>query len=299
MSEVLRLSSAAYSLLHILVLFFLFYVPRYSKKKTLLITGSIMGPLIIFNLILLSIIEQAAFGKLVLFLMVLPSFALFIYLAKHRDFRFVFTFCLADTISAEIILLSLIFNAYLTPDTNIMMALIRIIGFPLVEYIIVKKLRKMYFEVQDSLSKGWGIFSLVAILFYVMMLFMTAWPTLITERPDDMVVMLMILVLMPVMYLNIFQILSNQNRLYNMRREQELWQIKSEHMQKQINQIEETEERIRRERHNLRQRLQTIDAMLQKNEIQEKKNELQSCNTFYCRRSRRRDPFRMLLQNCL
>ena len=142
MSEVLRLSSAAYSLVHILVMFFLFYAPRYSKKKTLIITSSVMGPLIIGNMILLSIMEQAAFGKIVLFLMVLPSFALFIYLAKHRDFRFVFTFCLADTISAEIILLSLIFNAYFTPDTNIVMALIRIIGFPLVEYIIIKKLRK-------------------------------------------------------------------------------------------------------------------------------------------------------------
>ena len=276
MSEVLRLSSAAYSLVHILVMFFLFYAPRYSKKKTLIITSSVMGPLIIGNMILLSIMEQAAFGKIVLFLMVLPSFALFIYLAKHRDFRFVFTFCLADTISAEIILLSLIFNAYFTPDTNIVMALIRIIGFPLVEYIIIKKLRKLYFEVQDSLEKGWGVFSLVAIVFYGMMLFMTAWPTLITERPKDMVVMLMILVLMPVMYLNIFQILSHQNRLHNIKREQELWQMQSVHMQRQIDQMAETEERIRMERHNLRHRLQTIDAMLQKEEVQEVRDYIHS-----------------------
>ena len=276
MSEVLRLSSAAYSLVHILVMFFLFYAPRYSKKKTLLITGSVMGPLIIGNMILLSIMEQAAFGKIVLFLMVLPSFALFIYLAKHRDFRFVFTFCLADTISAEIILLSLIFNAYFTPDTNIVMALIRIIGFPLVEYIIIKKLRKLYFEVQDSLEKGWGVFSLVAIVFYGMMLFMTSWPTLITERPEDMVVMLMILVLMPVMYLNIFQILSHQNRLHNIKREQELWQMQSVHMQKQLEQMAETEACIRMERHNLRHRLQTIDAMLQKEEVQEVRDYIHS-----------------------
>ena len=276
MSEVLRLSSAAYSLVHILVMFFLFYAPRYSRKKTLLITGSVMGPLIIGNMILLSIMEQAAFGKIVLFLMVLPSFALFIYLAKHRDFRFVFTFCLADTISAEIILLSLIFNAYFTPDTNIVMALIRIIGFPLVEYIIIKKLRKLYFEVQDSLEKGWGVFSLVAIVFYGMMLFMTSWPTLITERPEDMVVMLMILVLMPVMYLNIFQILSHQNRLHNIKREQELWQMQSVHMQKQLEQMAETEACIRMERHNLRHRLQTIDAMLQKEEVQEVRDYIHS-----------------------
>lgn len=276
MSEVLRLSSAAYSLVHILVVFFLFYAPRYSKKKTLLITSGVMGALIICNMILLSIMEQAAFGKIILFSMVLPSFVFFIYLAKHRDFRFVFTFCLADTISAEIILLSLIFNAYFTPDTNIVMALIRIVGFPLVEYIIVKKLRKLYFEVQDSLEKGWGIFSLVAIVFYGMMLFMTAWPTMITERPEDMVVMLMILVLMPIMYLNIFQILSHQNRLHNIKREQELWQIQSVHMQKQLAQIAETEERIRMERHNLRHRLQTIDAMLQKEEVQEVRDYIHS-----------------------
>ena len=76
MSEVLRLSSAAYSLVHILVMFFLFYAPRYSRKKTLIITSSVMGPLILGNMILLSIMEQAAFGKIVLFLMVLPVAAL-------------------------------------------------------------------------------------------------------------------------------------------------------------------------------------------------------------------------------
>ena len=269
MSEILRISSAAYSLVHILLIFMFFYKPRYTVKKTIMVTVGTMGPLLLVNLLMLMFMEQVAYGKIMLFTMVVPSFWFFFLLAKHRDFRFVFTFCLADTVSAEIIILSLIFNEYFTPNTNIVMFAIRILGFPIIEYIIVKKVRKLYFEIQDSVKKGWGIFSLVSIIFYSMVLIMVAWPTMITERPEDMIVMLMIMVLMPVMYINIFQILFHQNQLHNIQREQELWQIQTSHMQNQIHQMAETEERIRLERHNLRHRLQTIDAMLQKKEVEQ------------------------------
>lgn len=43
MSEVLRLSSAAWSLLHVLVLFLFFYSSRLERKKTLVITLSTWG----------------------------------------------------------------------------------------------------------------------------------------------------------------------------------------------------------------------------------------------------------------
>lgn len=145
MSEILRLSSALWSLLHILVLFMFFYVPGYSRKKGLIITYSVMVPL------------------------VLSSFVFFFFMAKHRDFRFLFTFCLVET--------------------------------------------------------------------------MSALPTNIIYRSEDMPVMLIFLVIMPIMYLNIFQILSYQNKLYTAAREQELMRIQSSYMQV---------------------RLQTIDVMLQK-----------------------------------
>ena len=269
MSEILRLTSAAWSLFHILILFMFFYSPRYSKKKTAIITCATMVPLVLVNALLLALLEQAVYGQLVLFLLVIPSFAFFFFLAKHRDFRFVFTFCLVDTISAELIIISMLLNQYITPESNIVMFAIRILGFPLVEFFVVKKLRKPYFEIQNSVRKGWGTFSLVSVIFYVLILVMTAFPTVITERPNDMPIMLIFMLLMPLMYLNIFQILHHQNRLNTVEREQELWQIQSSHMQKQIASMAEADKRVSCERHDIRHRLQIIDVMLQKGEIKE------------------------------
>lgn len=269
MSEILRLSSAAWSLLHILVLFMFFYAPRYSGKKTGIITCAAMIPLVIVNTLLLAFFGQQIYGKLLLFTLVLPSFAFFFFLARHRDFRFVFTFCLVDTISAEIIILSMILNQYITPNSNIVMFAIRMVSFPLVEYFAVKKLRKPYFEIQRSIKKGWTLFSLVSVIYYVLILAMIAYPTTITDRPDDMPIMLVLLVLMPLMYFNIFQLLAHQNKLHAVRREQELWQIQSIRMQRQIRQMAQADERVKTERHNLRHRLSSIDMMLQKNEISE------------------------------
>ena len=269
MSEILRLSSAAWSLLHILLLFLFFYQPRYSKKKVAIVSCATMIPLIILNAVLLGVLGQNTYGKLMLFLLVIPSFVFFFFLAKHRDFRFVFTFCLVDTISAEIVILSMILNQYLTPDTNIVMFVIRILAFPAIEYYAVKKLRKPYYEIQASVKKGWGIFSLVSVVFYVLILVMTAFPTVITERPEDMPIMLILMMLMPLMYLNIFQVLNHQNRLHTAQREQELWQIQSNHMQRQIAQLAESDKRVSLERHDLRHRLQILDVMLQRGEVDE------------------------------
>ena len=95
MSEVLRLSSAAWSLLHVLVLFLFFYSSRLERKKTLVITLSTWVPLIALNLLMLYFLGQDLYGKLMLLTLVVPSFLFFFLLAKHRDCRFLFTFCLA------------------------------------------------------------------------------------------------------------------------------------------------------------------------------------------------------------
>ena len=81
--------------------------------------------------------------------------------------------------------------------------------------------------------------------------------------------MLILMVLMPLMYLNIFQVLNHQNKLHTAQREQELWQIQSNHMQRQIAQLAESDKRVSLERHDLRHRLQILDVMLQKGEVEE------------------------------
>lgn len=279
-SEFLRQSSLIWTLLHILILFMFIYVPRYSKKKTAVISFISMGALCIINFLLSLILGRTLYGQVIIFTLVIPSFIFFFIMAKYRDWRFVFTFCVVDTISAEIFIASMLLDM-LAGNTRVVMFIVRLLAFPVLEYLVVKKLRKPYMEIQESLKKGWATFAVVSILFYVLLLIMTSFPSLITERKEDIPIMVLLLILMPLMYFNIFQVLRHQNKLHAIKREQELLNLHSGFMEQRIQQTRETEERIRIERHDLRHRLNTISEMLQKGEYDLAKEYIAaSCESF-------------------
>ena len=100
---VLRDISLMWSFIHTLVMFMFLFDSRYPKKKTAVLTLSTMIPLIIFNFILYIIYGVDIYTKLMLITLSLPSFVFFSILAKHRDGRFVFTFCMVDKVVLEII----------------------------------------------------------------------------------------------------------------------------------------------------------------------------------------------------
>lgn len=267
MSEFLRFSSAYWSLIHIVVIFLIFFKSKYPVKKTVLLTCIFVLPVIVANMIIFTINGTDLYGKIMLLTIVLPTFIFFYAISELRDFRFFFTFCLVDTISAAVIILSMILNYYITPETNVSMFFIRIFGFLLLEIAAVKKYRRAYFEVQQSVTIGWGLFTLVAIIFYIVFVYLNAFPTSIVNRPKDMPTLLIFIFLMSLMYINIFQLLSNQMKLNEARFREELWILQSSHMQKRLSHMTEADRRVRFERHNLRHRLQTIDMMLQKDDV--------------------------------
>ena len=156
MSEILRISSAVYMIAHILVLFLIFYETRYSRKKTALLLLVSAVPLLLLNYAVFISYGTTVYGKLIVPLLVIPSFIIFFIFAKHRDFRFMFTFCLSDTISAVLLMMSTILNHWTTPKTNIVMFVFRLISFPVVEYFAFK-IRNSYFEIQRRIKKGWGL----------------------------------------------------------------------------------------------------------------------------------------------
>lgn len=276
MSEILSMSSIAWSLMHAFILFAFFYVPKYPRKKFLIISSVVLVPLVAANAALFMLYDFDNFGRILVFSLIIPSFCYFFIMSKYKDFRFVFTFCISITIAAEILIFSMIINSYLTPETNLVSFILRIISFPIVEFFLVGKFRKHYFEIQKMIKAGWSMFSVVSFLFFLLLLALVVWPTSIVSRPDDMPAVLVFLFIIPLMYVNIFHILSHQNSLYQMQREQELWHIQSDHMQHQLRQIAKADERVRFERHNLRHRLQTIDVMLQKGAYEEAREYIQS-----------------------
>ena len=109
---ILRDLSMLWSLFHILILFMLLYRSRYSRNKTFLLTGIIMGPLILLNVVGLAIYGAELMGKVFILTCTLPSLLFFLYMSRDKKGKFFFTFCLVDTVALWIIAVTNIMDFY-------------------------------------------------------------------------------------------------------------------------------------------------------------------------------------------
>ena len=161
---ILRDLSAFWSMFHVIFLFIMLFRSRYTKGKTLLLAGAGMGLLMFLNGVGVVVLGFEVMGKIFLFTCSIPSFLFFYLLSADKKFRFLLTFCLADTSSLWIIGVTLLLDSYLGGGKYIVMFVSRLIAFPLMEYLAYRFLRKPYLELQDAVKKGWGIFAGMTLL---------------------------------------------------------------------------------------------------------------------------------------
>ena len=270
--EFLRDISLIWSLFHVLILFIAFYESRYPKKKTYILTGIFMGGLLVILSVLIFLKGAVWVSNATLVICTLPSLVFFWLMSSQRDGRFVFTFCLVDTVSLWFIALTMVLNYWLTPETYWVLFIGRIIGFPAFEYLAWHRLRKPYLEVQRAVAKGWFSFAAVTAVFYILMFVASLYPTSIYENPDGIPALVLLLVLMPLMYWNIFQVLARQQRLADAEEETRILHLQSAMMAQRIEQTMEAEKQISIHRHDLRHQLQAIKTMLESGEISEAQN---------------------------
>ena len=176
----IREASTMYASLFSLILFLILFESRYPRKRALILTIGLMGPLMITNFILLAVLGPVVMSTLMLLTCSVPSLIFFWILAKHRDGRFFFTFCFADTIMLEIIDLTSILDFFLG-NTYIFMAVARLILCPAVAIVFWKWIRPTYRNLQNSVTTGWYNFAAISLMFYVMMSMGIAIPTHITQ----------------------------------------------------------------------------------------------------------------------
>lgn len=261
---VLRDFSVLWSLCHTLVLFILLFESRYPKRKTMIITLSTMIPLIAANMVLMYVVPHDVFGTLMLATISLPSLVVFWILAKNRDGRFLFTFCLVDTTVLEIIYITQILNHYTTPDTYYVMFFIRLIIYPVLEVIVYKKLRPLFLEVQKNNKKGWGTFALIGALFYVTITLMMNRPTSILERPEYLPAVILMFILMPAMYLHILTTLNRQKMMLEMTERDSILQLQVSNITARVQEYSAANNKFRIERHNFRHKMQTIAGLVER-----------------------------------
>lgn len=236
-------------------MFMLLYESRFSRTKTNIITAIVILPLTALNLFNVIFLGTERAGQLVVFTCVLPSLLLFLLMAKNRDTRFLFTFCLIDTIILEVLFITNILDGILGLGNYLVMFLSRLLIFPLLEILIVKYIRRPYQLLQSQMKKGWGVFSVMAALFYALLLLETYHPYIILERPEYLSHLILLLFLVPIMYMTVFKVLWAQLQLFNAAEKNRALDMQIKMVNERLQNSTETENRLQMLRHDMKHKM--------------------------------------------
>ncbi len=271
MNTIFRDLSLAWTLIHCLLMFMLLYESRYSAKKTNIITAIFAIPIIIVNVadVIYLGIEKA--GQIMVLTCVLPSLILFFIMAKNRGTRFLFTFCVVDTIVLEVLFATNLLDTMLGLGNYIVMFVSRLVTLPILEFVIVKYLRKPYHELQQRMKKGWGIFSVMAVLFYIMLMLVTYYPNIILDRPEYFPYLIIMLILVPVMYMTVFKVLWTQMQLFDSAEKNRALNMQIKMANERLKSGSETESRLKALRHNMKHKMLLLDDYIKNNKLGEAK----------------------------
>lgn len=267
---ILRDISLVYASFFSLVMLIILFESRYPKKKTMRLTLFLMVPLLLVNFVMLFILGPKKMSTLLLLTCSLPSLVFFLVLAKHRDGRFFFTFCLADTLVLEIMHMTTVLDFFLG-NTYIFMFAARLILYPLLAWAMFKWVRPFYLDLQNQVRKGWYIFTAIALLFYVVLSMFISIPTMITQRPEQLPIFILLLILLPTIYIHIFSTLRHQQQLYQTTDRENILQVQMASMRSRIDEFAAANELLREERHNFRHGMRTVATLAGNGQYEELK----------------------------
>ena len=255
---ILRNLSILWSLFHVLILFILLYRSRYSRKKTLILTGVFMGPLMALNIMGLMLYGAEVVGQVFLLTCTLPSFVFFWFMSEDKKGRFLFTFCLADTVSYWVIEVTNLADFYFGGEKYILMFIGRLLLFPLIEWAAARYLRKPYRELQESAARGWGIFAGMTALYYLLLVIMANYPVPLTRRPQELPAFLLVMALMPMTYATIFVAMYRQLLFFRKQQSERILLEQKNSLEARL----ENQQRIRKMKHDMKGYTATLSGLL-------------------------------------
>jgi len=260
--------STAISTFVIIAIFLLLFESRYPRKKYL---ASLIPFLILWfgvnvGTIFLAGIEVQ--GQVSLLIATLPSLIYFWIVAKNRGGRFLFTFCLVDTVMIWVMSFTGIVDIFLG-NTGLYTFILRMIAFPIMIVLTWRWARRPYIRLTNTVARGWWLFAAMTALFYVALTIMLGIPTNLRLRPDDIPATLLVMALLPLTYLTIFRVLNQQQALFESQEREQMLELQSTMVEQRAEEFRRTENRVRIERHDLRHRFQAVYTMLQSGQTEE------------------------------
>ena len=262
---ILRDISIFWAMLHVVFLFIMLYRSRFTSRKIRVASYTAMGVLMLANGVGMVIYGMEVLGKVFLFTCSIPSFILLYVMSADKRFRFLLSFCLADTTCLWLMAITNILDYYLGGEKYILLLVSRLLAFPLLEYLVWRYLRKPYLELQDSVKKGWGVFAGMTMLYYLLLVVTVQYPTNIVNRPEDLLLCILVLVLMVFVYGTIFTSLYRQLLLYRKQQSERILLEQKNLLKAQL----ENQQRIRKMKHDMKGYSATLIGLLAEGKTKE------------------------------
>lgn len=254
----LRDISIFWAMLHVIFLFLMLFRSRFTKKKTIVAAGIGMGLLMAANGAGLIVFGFEALSKAFLFTCSIPSFILFYVMSADKRFKFLLSFCLADTVCLWVMAVTNLLDHYLGGGKYVLMLISRLAAFPLLEYLAWRYLRKPYLELQDAVKKGWVVFAGMTALYYILLVAAVQFPTNIVNRPEDTFLCVLILILMLFNYGTIFTALYRQLLLYRKQQGEHILLEQKNTLEAQL----ESQQNLRKMKHDMKGYMATLSGLL-------------------------------------
>lgn len=257
--------SIIYCMVHMYVFLFLFYEYRCSRRVFAITAISFF--LVISSGCLAILFTQgvAVMGQWGVLIGTAPTLIFFFLLSRRRDAHFLFIFCLSDTVCIWIELATALVDYWVKGNGVVTFAL-RLVAFPLLEYAVWRWLRQPFLQISHLVRKGWLLFALMTGSCYLILVLISVFPTAIFERPQDMPLAAMVLVLIALAYATIFQVLFEQLRVLEAQERQQVLEAQAAMMSRRVEDMRQAEESMRIERHDMRHRLQSLAALVREGE---------------------------------
>lgn len=262
---ILRDISIFWAMFHVTILFLILFRSRFTRKKTIVAAGIGMGLLMVANSVGLIVFGIDTLSKIFLFTYSIPSFVFFYVMSADKRFRFLLSFCLADTTCLWIMAVTNLLDFYLGGGKYVLMFVSRLVALPLLEYLAWRYLRKPYLELQEAVKKGWAVFAGMTMLYYILLIVVLQFPTNIINRPEDTFLCVLILILMLFNYATIFTALYRQLLLYRRQQSEKILQEQKNMLETQL----ENQQRIRKMKHDMKGHAATLSGLLAARKIDE------------------------------
>ncbi len=266
---ILRDLSVIWAMINIAVFFLVLMEFRVPMKRLVVYSVLYMVPLIAFNLWFLLSFGPAKMAQSLFFIMLLPTVVFYFFLSKYRDGRFLYSFFLISDLNADLTMLTYLLDIAVPAPRYLVMFLSRLFLFPLLNVYAYRRLRRPYLFVQHSVDRGWGAFAVAAALFDVLAVRLFSRPDMIENRPEDLILLLIVIALTLLTNWYIFTALNTQRRLHELHEREQVFLIQTSQLHRRIEESSRMKSLLAIERHDLRHRLHALSAMLSDGRIED------------------------------